>query len=59
MQEWSIAELEQKMSSGELTARQLAEMHLSRIALIDEGGSGINSVLELNPDALVKRWIVE
>ena len=53
MQEWSIAELEQKMSSGELTARQLADMYLSRIALIDEGGPGINSVLELNPDALV------
>ena len=53
MQEWSIAELGQKMSSGELTARQLAEMYLSRIALIDEGGPGINSVLELNPDALV------
>jgi amidase len=53
MQEWTIAELQGKMSSGELTARQLAEMYLSRIALIDEGGPGINSVLELNPDALV------
>jgi amidase len=53
MQEWSIAELSRKMDAGELTARQLAEMYLSRIALVDEGEDGINSVIELNPDALV------
>jgi amidase len=53
MQEWTIAELQQKMTSGELTARQLAEMYLGRIAVIDEGESGINSIIELNPDALV------
>ena len=53
MQEWTIAELQKKMTSGELTARQLAEMYLSRIAMVDEGENGINSVIELNPDALV------
>ncbi len=53
MQEWTISELQGKLSSGELTARQLAEMYLSRIAMIDEGENGINSVIELNPDALV------
>jgi amidase len=53
MQEWTIAELQQKMTSGELTARQLAEMYLGRIAMIDEGENGINSIIELNPDALV------
>ncbi|MGD8402448.1 MAG: amidase [Anaerolineales bacterium] len=53
MQEWSIAELGRKMDSGELTARQLAEMYLSRIALVDEGEDGVNSIIELNPDALV------
>ncbi|MGB7875815.1 MAG: amidase [Anaerolineales bacterium] len=53
MQEWAIAELGQKMSSGELTARQLAEMYLSRVAQVDEGDDGINSVIELNPDAVV------
>lgn len=53
MQEWSIAELGKKMESGELTSRQLAEMYLSRIALVDEGEDGINAVIELNPDALV------
>ncbi len=53
MQEWTIAELGQKMTSGELTARQLAEMYLSRIALVDEGENGINSIIEINPGALV------
>lgn len=53
MQEWTIAELGQKMSSGQLTCRQLAEMYLARIALVDEGKNGINSIIELNPDALV------
>ena len=53
MQEWTIAELQQKMKSGELTARQLAEMYLGRIALVDQGENGINSIIELNPDALV------
>jgi amidase len=53
MQEWTIAELQRKMQFGELTSRQLAEMYLSRIALVDEGEDGINAIIELNPDALV------
>jgi amidase len=53
MQEWTIRELQEKLSSGGLSARQLAEMYLSRIATIDEGENGINSIIELNPDALV------
>ncbi len=53
MEEWTIAELEQKMASGALTARQLAEMYLGRIAMVDEGEDGINAVIELNPEALV------
>ena len=53
MQEWTIAELQGKMTSGELTARQLAETYLGRIALVDEGENGINSIIELNPEALV------
>jgi amidase len=53
MQEWTIQELQERLSSGELTARQLAEMYLSRIATVDEGENGLNSIIELNPDALV------
>lgn len=53
MQEWSISELGSKLASGQLTSRQLAEMYLSRIAMVDEGEDGINAIIEINPDALV------
>ena len=35
-----------------LSARQLAEAYLARIEAIDKAGPKINSVIELNPDAL-------
>ena len=40
------------MESGELTARQVTELYLQRIAAVDKSGPYINSVIELNPDAL-------
>jgi amidase len=53
MQEWTISELQKKMTTGALTTRQLVEMYLSRIALVDEDENGINSIIEINPDVLV------
>jgi len=50
--EWTIAELQEKMETGELTARQIAELYLQRIEEVDKNGPFINSVIELNPDAL-------
>jgi amidase len=50
--EWTISELQEKMESGELTARRLAELYLERISEIDKDGPYINSVIELNPEAL-------
>jgi amidase len=50
--EWTISELQEKMESGELTARQVAELYLRRIEAVDKSGPYINSVIELNPDAL-------
>lgn len=52
MQEYTITELQQKMTSGELTARQLAELYLERIDSIDRNGPRLNAILETNPDAL-------
>ena len=49
MQEYTIAELQQKMNSGELTARRLAELFLEGIDSID---GKINAIIETNPDAL-------
>ncbi|HEX6270212.1 MAG TPA: amidase [Anaerolineales bacterium] len=50
--EWTISELQEKMESGELTARRLAELYLERINAVDKNGPVLNSVIELNPDAL-------
>jgi len=50
--EWTITDLNEKMESGELTSRQVTELYLLRIAAVDKGGPYINSVIELNPDAL-------
>src|SRR5215216_3589595 len=50
--EWTIAELQEKMESGELSSRRLAELYMERIEAVDKAGPYINSVIELNPDAL-------
>jgi amidase len=40
------------MKSGELTSRAICEQYLARIDDIDNAGPVLNSVIELNPDAL-------
>ncbi len=50
--EWTITDLNEKMESGELTSRQVTELYIQRIGAVDKGGPYINSVIELNPDAL-------
>jgi amidase len=52
LNEITIDELQQKMQSGEWTARSITEMYLKRIEEIDKNGPKLNSVIEINPDAL-------
>ncbi len=52
IRERPIADLQQAMTSGELTARAITQAYLRRIDAIDRQGPAINSVIELNPDAL-------
>ena len=47
----TIAEQQALMSSGRLSSRELVEIYLRRIQFIDKR-IGLNSVLEVNPDAL-------
>jgi len=49
LEEATVAGLQQAMSSGQATARSIVEGYLARIAQIDKK---LNSVIELNPDAL-------
>jgi len=52
LNEITIDELQKKMQSGELTSRSITEMYLNRIQEIDKSGPTINSIIEVNPDAL-------
>src|SRR5438046_7982419 len=52
LDELTIADLHAGMASGKYTAVSLAREYLDRIAAIDKHGPTINSVIELNPDAL-------
>ncbi len=45
-------ELQEAMAAGIYTSRAICEMYLARIKEIDQVENGINSVIELNPDAL-------
>lgn len=50
--EADVASLAKRMQAGTLTSRALTQAYLLRIAAIDDGGPRLNSVIELNPDAL-------
>jgi len=50
--EITIVDLQDAMKSGKHTARSVAEKYLARIDQIDKQGPAINSIIELNPDAL-------
>jgi len=52
MKEYSITEIQKLMVEGKLTAKQLVKNYLERIDKIDKSGPKINSIIELNPDAL-------
>jgi amidase len=51
-EEATIAELQAAMAAGSLTSRQLTRAYLRRIRQIDLSGIQLNSVIEVNPDAL-------
>lgn len=52
LEELTITELQDGMKSGKFTARSLVKEYLDRIDDIDKHGPAINSVLEINPDAI-------
>ncbi len=50
----SIAQLQQAMDRGRLTAEALTRFYLARIARLDRAGPGLHAVIALNPDALAE-----
>ena len=52
LNELTIADLQKGIASGKYTARSLTEKYLARIEQSDRRGPAVNSVMEVNPDAL-------
>ena len=52
LEELTIDELQTRLQRGSETSQSLVRQYLARIDAIDQRGPAINSVIELNPDAL-------
>jgi amidase len=52
LNEMTIDELQRNMQSGKLTSVDITNKYLQRIKAIDKSGPMLNSVIELNPDAM-------
>ncbi|MBR0114734.1 MAG: amidase, partial [Firmicutes bacterium] len=50
--ELTVEKARMMLEAGETTSEELVKTYMERIALIDKSGPCLNSVLELNPDAL-------
>ncbi|OYT92906.1 MAG: amidase [Burkholderiales bacterium PBB3] len=50
--EKTVAQLQAAMQTGTVNAQQLVQLYLARIAALDKAGPKLNSVIELNPDAM-------
>src|SRR5262245_9926181 len=50
--EFTVAQLQEAMNDGRLTSERLTRFYIDRILALDQNGPGVNSVIELNPDAI-------
>ena len=52
LEEATVAELQAAMAAGRLNSVALTNFYINRIRALDQHEPGVNSVIELNPDAL-------
>jgi amidase len=52
LEEWTVDQLQEAMKNGTYSSRKICELYLARIQSKDQSPDGLNSVIELNPDAL-------
>ena len=52
LEEISVTELQKKMQSGEQTSVSITKAYIKRIEEIDRSGPNLNSIIELNPEAI-------
>jgi len=50
--EADIADLHDRMQRGELSSEQLVGWYIDRVGSVDRAGPALNSIIEINPDAL-------
>jgi amidase len=50
--EADIAELHDHMQRGEISSEELVRWYIERVETIDRAGPALNSIIEINPDAL-------
>jgi amidase len=50
--EFTVAQLQEAMSHGRITSEGLTRYYIDRIFALDQNGPGVNSVIEINPDAI-------
>ncbi len=59
LEELTIAQLQDRMKRGKMSSSSITQRYLERIEKIDRDGPGLNSVIELNPDAPVIAWSLD
>jgi amidase len=52
LEDATVAQLQSAMASRRLSSEALTRFYIARILAFDQDGPGVNSVMELNPDAL-------
>lgn len=52
LDEITLSDLQDGMKSGKFTSRSLVEKYSARIEEVDKSGPAVNSVIQMNPDAL-------
>jgi amidase len=52
LDEITLGDLQDGMKSGKFSARSLVEKYSARIEQVDKSGPAVNSVIQMNPDAL-------
>lgn len=50
--EWTLGQFQKAMEAGELTSVQITEAYLDRIEKLDRQGPRVNSLIEVNPEAV-------
>ncbi|MCY0863640.1 MAG: amidase family protein [Sulfobacillus sp.] len=60
--DWAYADtvtIRAALSEGRITSEELVTYYVTRITQIDEAGPHINSVAEINPDAVAEAWALD